>query len=588
EKYGMEYYRPRYEETPDRELVDRHNREIAPLLKNRALFAESENFLLYDLWSDNGSVDEHVFAYSNRRGDQRALIVYNNHYGDSRGTIHRSAAYMDKGAGTLRQQSLDQALALPNDPDRYFAYRESASGLSFLRRASDLVQHGLYFELRAYQYAVLVDWRELQVDAEHSWDRLHDHLRGRGVEDLDGALLSLELAPVHDALRRVLSPGLVRKMAVLSEEMEAPNRLRPATRGAGRGARLPENEAEAEFLRCSVHFVEEARATYFARIAPPPALSPVVEEGAAEAERQATLVKSEAALLETRLRERLHAVLRIPQLEALFAAPWPCEARGVLPSRSPAQNAGSIWAPVLAWAVIAVLGESLDVEDGSAPALAAFDRFRLRHVLAEVFGALSFRGEDTWRAAARVRLALAEGVRRAGTPAAEDADSGDVETGLAESAIAGFAAQVWDEPDVRWLTGVHEAEGVTYFNKESFEALLWWHALPELAVLASQPVIAKPEVLALERTLLDGCSAAAKALYQLEMALGPEEVEAGAVTEDVGIGEAGAEAEPGLKSELAAEAPAPLVTDVVVVEPGAAVSELMATPSAKGTGRAGK
>ena len=42
EKYGMEYQRPRYDETPDHWLVERHEREIAPLLKRRWLFAESQ------------------------------------------------------------------------------------------------------------------------------------------------------------------------------------------------------------------------------------------------------------------------------------------------------------------------------------------------------------------------------------------------------------------------------------------------------------------------------------------------------------------------------------------------------------------
>ena len=51
EKYGMEYRWPRYEENPDRWLVERHEREIAPLLKRRWLFAESGNFLLYDFFA---------------------------------------------------------------------------------------------------------------------------------------------------------------------------------------------------------------------------------------------------------------------------------------------------------------------------------------------------------------------------------------------------------------------------------------------------------------------------------------------------------------------------------------------------------
>ena len=68
EKYGMEYQRPRYEEWPDQWLVERHKREIAPLLKRRWLFAESSNFLLYDFFQASGSVDESIFAYSNRTG----------------------------------------------------------------------------------------------------------------------------------------------------------------------------------------------------------------------------------------------------------------------------------------------------------------------------------------------------------------------------------------------------------------------------------------------------------------------------------------------------------------------------------------
>ena len=48
EKYGMEYRWPRYEENPDQSLVERHERQIAPLLHQRTLFAESSNFLLYD------------------------------------------------------------------------------------------------------------------------------------------------------------------------------------------------------------------------------------------------------------------------------------------------------------------------------------------------------------------------------------------------------------------------------------------------------------------------------------------------------------------------------------------------------------
>ena len=112
EKYGMEYRWPRYEETPDHWLVERHEREIAPLLKRRWLFAESSNFLLYDFFEASGSVDENVFAYSNRNGNERALVVYNNRYGEAHGTIDFSAAYADKGSAQLRQRRIGEGLGL--------------------------------------------------------------------------------------------------------------------------------------------------------------------------------------------------------------------------------------------------------------------------------------------------------------------------------------------------------------------------------------------------------------------------------------------------------------------------------------------
>ncbi len=164
EKYGMEYRWPRYEENPDHWLVERHEREIAPLLKRRWLFAESGNFLLYDFFAPNGSVNEDVFAYSNRNGGERALVVYHNRYANAHGTIDFSAAYADKGSGQLRQRRLAEGLGLSGDRGAVVAWRDSLTSLEYLRRAEDLLDRGLTFDLHAYQCHVFLDWHELQPD----------------------------------------------------------------------------------------------------------------------------------------------------------------------------------------------------------------------------------------------------------------------------------------------------------------------------------------------------------------------------------------------------------------------------------------
>ncbi|MBV8115845.1 MAG: alpha-amylase, partial [Silvibacterium sp.] len=189
ERYGMEFKRARMEEHPNEGLIGGHMYHIAPLLKQRAIFAESANFTLYDFWTDHGTVDENVFAYSNRFHDQCSLVIFNNRYGNTRGTIHVSAGFMDKGSGEIRQRSLTDGLAVPNDSSVILAFRDVNRGLEYLRRASDLHHHGMTLDLRGYQYVVLLNWRELRSTAEQPWDRLCDALHGKGVHNVEEALV---------------------------------------------------------------------------------------------------------------------------------------------------------------------------------------------------------------------------------------------------------------------------------------------------------------------------------------------------------------------------------------------------------------
>jgi len=223
EKYGMEYKQARYEEWPNEDLVARHQREIAPLLKNRRLFAESHNFVLYDFWTGEGHVDENVFVYSNRvehrspgQGtvwQERALILYNNSYSTTRGTIHLSTESVDKANGWLHRRTVKDALALPSDHNVFLAWRDTARDLEYIRRSSDFEHSGFTFHLRGYQYAVLQHWRELRATETQPWDRLAAVLNGSGVHSLDEALSKLRLRPVHQALRQALAPEVLQTFA---------------------------------------------------------------------------------------------------------------------------------------------------------------------------------------------------------------------------------------------------------------------------------------------------------------------------------------------------------------------------------------
>ncbi len=208
EKYGMEYRRAYWDETPDRHLVQRHEQQIFPLLHRRYLFAEVDDFLLYDFFTPEGRVDENVFAYSNRTGDGRSLILYHNKYAETRGHIRTSVAYAvkgDNGEKRLVQRTLAEGLHIPNEANTYLIFRDAITGMEYMRNAQDLCQNGLYAELHAYQAHAFVEFREVHDNEWQHYRQLCDYLNGRGVPNIEEALKELFLAPIHSPYRMLVS-----------------------------------------------------------------------------------------------------------------------------------------------------------------------------------------------------------------------------------------------------------------------------------------------------------------------------------------------------------------------------------------------
>ncbi len=207
EKYGMEYKRAYTDETPDQALIDRHAWQIFPLLKKRYLFSEVEQFHLYDFYTSDGLVDENVFAYSNRSGDERALVVYHNKFGDTAGWIRSSAAFMDKDSGELRQHDLRAGLDLPASRNHFIIFQDSITGLEYIRNCAEIAQKGLYVQLDAYRAHVFLDFCVIEDDSQHHWARVHDQLKGRGIADIQRFRWELPLQPLLQPLREIFNAG---------------------------------------------------------------------------------------------------------------------------------------------------------------------------------------------------------------------------------------------------------------------------------------------------------------------------------------------------------------------------------------------
>ena len=214
EKYGMEYRRAYWDETPDRHLVERHEREISPLLHKRHLFADVENFLLYDFFTPEGGVNEDVFAYTNRHGDDRTLFVFNNRYASARGWIKRSVAFSLKDPGTdkrrLVQESLMDGLGINSDGGYYTIFKDHVSNLEYIRDNRELSDKGLFIELQAYQHHVFLDFREVQDNEWNHYGQICRYLNGRGVPGIDDTIREIFLQPIHQTFRELVHPAFFR------------------------------------------------------------------------------------------------------------------------------------------------------------------------------------------------------------------------------------------------------------------------------------------------------------------------------------------------------------------------------------------
>ncbi len=470
ERYGMDFKQARLDESPNEDLIERHQHLIAPLLKSRHLFAESTNFLMYDFWDDYGTVDENVFAFSNRHHRERAVILYNNSYHSTHGTIHSSVGFLDKSTGELTQRSLGFGLELPDEESLIVAFRDSVVGLEYLRRARDLREQGLTVGLRGYQHMALLHWRELRPTASHPWDRLCDALNGSGVYSVEESLSRLRIRPLLDALRHAVTLESCGAFAAVARELRLEDSPAIAEPEAGI-ALIPDEPVEDDAAVEAVRKVEKLE----------PALDARLEDFLAKAhlfaDRVAELFESEGRSAEYESAERQHlpqadidacrvfaqATARLPLAVESFPEGLARAALAALPSDAPnpiaARGGAHAWAPALAWLVFQTLPARFS-------SVEMYERLNLRWALAETFSSVGLEGEAAWKAAAQVRVLLKF---------------------CEANASCMRTVEFWDDPDVRWLGGVNASDGVEYIHGERFEELICWCQLPALLRLAALP-----------------------------------------------------------------------------------------------------
>ncbi|MDR0473696.1 MAG: alpha-amylase, partial [Treponema sp.] len=446
EKYGMEYRRAYRDEQPDSYLVDRHEREIFPLMKKRYLFSGSANFRLFDLYL-NGSINDNVFAYSNRvwAGDheERALIFYNNSYYECSGWIKTSDPAIPCGEGETTRDDLNAALAL-NRSDSYFVLlKEQRSNLWFIRSSKDLSENGLFVALRGYEAQIFLDIHEVQDDEKRRWSRLNNDLNGSGVPDPEAAIMDIFLGELYYRFTALIGPeaaAALREILVSYPTDSSHDSAKPGEMPDKAKSFIASLEAPAkEFFETAARFKSGAGGMY----------DPWIPS---------------------------HEIPDFPQLDKeeiwrRFAARVSgVFYQGILPGMNmPDVNRLPLYAAALGYAALASLRDIIGEGAPGTPAVdLGFDHWRLDRKLAGILYGV----EASAREAHRITVNMRAFLKRTGAPCPALTDNFEP-----RRFATWLIQEYYLEDDFRELLGINIFDDVIWFNKEYFEDALLYGTL---------------------------------------------------------------------------------------------------------------
>ncbi|MBT3251138.1 MAG: hypothetical protein HN729_08085 [Candidatus Marinimicrobia bacterium] len=204
EKYGMEYSRPYQDENPDQGLIDRHKQQVFPIMKKRRLFSESNNFRFYDFINQNNEIDENVFAYSNRIGEDSAIIFFNNCWERTSGRIHNSVYFRDKSGNSLGTTALIDNIDSRKNK-KFLIFKDHPKGHYYIRKSSDIINNGFYADLAGYQCQLFFFTETCDDDENNNVSSLCEVLDGASVTNLNDELRSAKYRNVHRELAALVT-----------------------------------------------------------------------------------------------------------------------------------------------------------------------------------------------------------------------------------------------------------------------------------------------------------------------------------------------------------------------------------------------
>ncbi len=215
EKYGMEYQRAYYDEKPNQWLINEHERRIFPLWKKRYLFANVDNFNLYDCIGDGGIVEESVYAFVNGSGRERTLVLVNNRYERAGGRISISSPRLVKNGEDRKCETISLArnLLLTYSSNSFCLMDSFQDSMTYIVPSMNMYE-GYSFSLNGYESRVFWNIREIE-DTDGYVRKLYEEYGEKGIRNFNRALSLMKLQPVYNAIDAIRRPETLEKIASL-------------------------------------------------------------------------------------------------------------------------------------------------------------------------------------------------------------------------------------------------------------------------------------------------------------------------------------------------------------------------------------
>ncbi len=438
EKYGMEYKQAYYEEFIDDNLVARHETELFPLMRKRYLFSQVHNFQLYDFIDDFGNVNQNVFAYSNRAGNESTVIIYNNSYYETKGTINWSSGKIASGNNNLEYKRIGEAINIKPDYGFFYTFRDHRTGLEYIVPGRELHDHGIFTALNGYEYKVLMNFKEV-YDYDGQYEKLNNFLHGKGVHSIEYALNELNLVPVHESLANLFSKATIKEFEDFGFDVSIHEEI-PKGRGEELDVAFP--ELIAEKLNNAVDEVN--------KIKPIPLDK---KESSEKIKQEISSVREFSKTFQLSKSKK-----RIPK--------WLDESEQLLTvyGNDEKHNREILF-------TVLILSEILNHGMEAHP---VYDKLMMDKILSEVFEVLEHHQFHPFQQNLLIRILSSHPLIKFWKNDFVNEKKSALKTGIKKDAAVIFVNDLFTDKDIKQYLNYNVYEGIEYYNKERFDNLLTW------------------------------------------------------------------------------------------------------------------